>query len=352
MKSKFLRFGITLGISILILVSALLFTGVADAKTKINIQAEKSRYYKKQGMYIIEGNPYVEYKDYLISADLIEYYEDDDRANFKGNVVVVQNETRIHSERMEADLKDEAFVIDGNVDIYYVRKKKGDAKEKGDTVTPAESSGEQEASDDDQVSSTVSDADANSAGSVSDETVATSATEETTEKENVKGKNDVIKIRAQHVEFTQVNDADHLVANTDVTMEVDDQIIKSTYLKYQGDQELVIARENVEVIGEDEEELYTDEFTYWLEGEGEGFEATGGVKLEFYMDSDEDEDADAQTDKVGDAAIGEEVSEQTEETSQGSDQVEGTTIKQEDSTVTSPVEDESESEEDLKQGDE
>lgn len=337
MKSKYLHCGVTLGVSILILVSVLFCADVADAKTKINIQAEKSRYYKKEGKYVIEGNPYVEYKDYLIWADLIEYFEDDDRANFVGNVVVIQNETKIHSERMEADLKDEAFVIDGNVDIYYVRKKKKDALKADDAADQAESNG-----DHDSTTVVGSDTDAKSVEVVSDESVEVGVTEELTETKDEKSKKDIIKIRAQHVEFTQVNDADHLVANTDVTMEVDDQTIHSTYLEYQGDRELVIARENVQVIGADEEELYTDDFTYWLEGEEEGFEAMGGVKLEFFMDSDEDEDVDTdtETNTDGGAIVDGKAGDETKGKSQDADQIEGIATEQEDTILTTSEEEE------------
>lgn len=210
------------------------FVKEANAAEKVKISnADHGTYDKKNGYYVFEGNPVVHYKDYVISADLVEYYEEEERAVFIGNVVVLQGGNRIIGQKMNADLKDEKFIIDGNVDIHYIRKSKDDQNSE-------------------------------------------------------ENKDDIIDIIAGHVEFTR-GESDHLVATMNVKMEVKDQIITAEYLEYKEEEELVLARDNVVVLGEDDEKLECEEFTYRLEGEEEGFDANGGVVIEFILDDEEEE---------------------------------------------------------------
>ncbi|AZR73965.1 hypothetical protein BBF96_11525 [Anoxybacter fermentans] len=232
-KNKLLKIIILFWIGLLIFNEALW----VEAASKGQIQAEKVKYFKDQEYFLFQGNSKIEYKDYVIKADLIKYYQKEDRAVLRGNVVVYQGETRLTGQEMIVDLKKEEFIIDGDVYIYYVRASK--------------------------------------------------------KKDNKDKENDVIEIRAGHVEF-QSGEKDHFIATKKVIMEVEDRTIKSEFLEYKGDEKLVIARENVEVIGKDEEKLNCDEFTLVLEGEDEGFEAVGQVQLEFTIDNEkEDESAES-----------------------------------------------------------
>lgn len=219
--------------TIFILATGLLLSEDAQA-VKGKIFTENGMYYKKQDYYIFTDNPRLEYKDYLIYADTIEYYDKDDKAVFIGNVIIHRGETKISGDRMNADLNSDEFIIDDNVNIYYVRKSK-----------------------------------------------------QSSDEAKKEAKNEIIELTAKHVVF-KAGDDDHLIAEKSVVMKFDDQVIKSEYLEYTSVDEFVTARENVHVTGEDGEDLVCEVFNYNLEGEEEGFTATGGVILEFTIDDEED----------------------------------------------------------------
>lgn len=232
--------------TILILLLGLIIINplVVHAKKKGTITAESFDYDKKGDFLIAKGNPKIEYKDYIITADLIKYYQEDKKAIMTGNVVVHQNETKITGNKIVGHLQDDRFIIDGNVYIYYPRE--DDEKKK---------------------------------------------------KEDNKGKEakkDIIEIKAEHVDY-ETGEYDSMIATGNVVMDVEDRTIKSEYLNYNGQEEVVIARENVEVTGEDEEVINSDEFTLYLEGENEGFEAKGQAKMEFTIDDDEDDEENKDT---------------------------------------------------------
>lgn len=207
------------------------------------------KYFKQQSYYVIEGNTRTEYKDYIITAETVQYYEKDERAIYTGNVVIIQGHNRITGQKMSANMKTDEFVIEGNVDIYYIRNSKN-GKVEGEIK-----------------------------------------------------KKDIVELTAAHVVFTEgKNDDDHLIATKSVVMKSDGDTIKADYLEYKGGEEIVIARNNVEVLGEDNERIVCNEFTYRLEGDDEGFDALGGVQLEFEIDDDEEDTKANNTAMVGSTA--------------------------------------------------
>lgn len=238
MKKLTTKFISLFWISLLVCAVGLIFTEEAEG-VKGKIYTDGGRYLKKQGYFIFTDYPRMEYKDYIITSETIEYYEDEERAVFIGDVVVLQKDNRITGQKMNADLTKDEFVIEEDVYIYYVRKSQA---------------GEQKA----------------------------------TEK---KGENQIIEIRADHVVYLSGED-DFLTATGRAKLDTDDRKITADYLEYNGDQEIVFARDNVEVLSKDDEKLYCQEFTYILDGEEEGFTAIGGVELEFTID-DQDEKEDS-----------------------------------------------------------
>ena len=238
MKKLTTKFISLLGIGLLLCTVGLVFTDEVQG-VKGKIYTDEGRYLKEQGYFIFKDNPRMEYKDYIITSEIIEYYEDEERAVFTGNVVVLQKDNRITGHKMNADLADDQFVIEEDVYIYYVRKSKDSGKK-------------------------------------------------TTENES---ENQIIEIRADHVVYIS-GENDLLKATGRAKLETDDRKIKADYLEYIGEQEIVFARDNVEVFGKDEEMIYCQEFTYILDGEEEGFTAIGEVELEFTID-DQDEKKDS-----------------------------------------------------------
>ncbi len=232
-KSNSYRMIRILGISLLILIIGVIFVGEAYAE-KGTVYTTNGRYFKKEGYFLFKDSARMVYKDYVITADTIEYYEDEERANFSGNVVVLQGETKITSIEMEADLKKDEFLFEQQVDIYYVRKKKETSEEKTE--------------------------------------------------------NDIITIKADKVNYKS-GDTDHLVANGQVIMDVDEDHITGDYLEYIEAEDKVIARGDVLVIGKDDEKINCEEFVSILEGEEEGFIITDNAVLEFTIDDDEEEES-------------------------------------------------------------
>lgn len=228
-------------VSLLVLTVGMVFSDEAQG-VKGKIYTNGGRYFKKQGYFIFKDYPRMEYKDYIITSEIIEYYEDEERAVFTGDVVVLQKDNRITGQKMDADLNKDEFVIEEDVYIYYVRKSKDDQQQ-------------------------------------------------TTEE---KKENQIIEIHADHVVYLS-DENDYLTATGRAKLDTDDRKIKADYLEYIGDQEIVIARDNVEVLGKDEEKLFCQEFTYILDGEEEGFTAIGEVELEFTIDDQDEKEDDSET---------------------------------------------------------
>lgn len=223
---------------VLVLAVSVWTTG-AEAATRGKMKGEKMKYFKEQEYFVFEGNTRTEYKDYIITADAVQYYEKEERAIYTGEIVVLQGKNKITGQKMTANLKTDEFVIEGDVYIYYVRNEKNKTEE---------------------------------------------------EKKAEPKPEDIVEIRAGHVVYTSGDDdEDHLVATQKVVMVADEDTIKADYLEYKGGEEVVFARGNVEVLGKDEEKIVCEDFTYYMEGDDEGFDAVGGVELEFTIDDDEDE---------------------------------------------------------------
>lgn len=220
--------------------------GVNAKGTPGKMRGDKMKYFKQQGYYIAEGNTRTEYKDYVITAESVQYYEKEERAIYTGNVVIIQGKNRISGQKMTANMKTDEFVIEGNVNIYYIRNSKN--------------------------------------GKVEGE---------------LKQK-DIVELTAGHVIYKEgKNDDDHLIATKSVVMKSDGDTIKADYLEYKGGEEIVLAKNNVEVLGDDNERIVCNEFTYRLEGDQEGFDALGGVQLEFEIDDEEESTTTDKTSMVG-----------------------------------------------------
>lgn len=222
----------------------------AEAKgTPGKMRGDKVKYYKQQGYYVMEGNTRTEYKEYVITAETVQYYEKEERAIYTGSVVITQGKNRITGQKMTANMKTDEFVIEGNVNIYYIRNSKN--------------------------------------GKVEGEV----------------NKKDIVELTAGHVIYQEgKNDDDHLIATQSPVMKSDGDTIKAEYLEYKGGEEIVIARKNVEVVGDDNERIVCNEFTYRLDGAEEGFDAIGGVQLEFEIDDEEETTTSNQTSMIGNKA--------------------------------------------------
>lgn len=229
-----------------------LMTSAVEAGTRGKIRADNVKYYKEQGYFVFSGNAQTIYKDYVITSDSVQYYEKDDRAIFTGNVTATQGLNRITGQTMNANMKTDEFVIDGNVYIYYVRKAKDGTAKPADKLT----------------------------------------------------KKDIVEMQADHVVYQsdEKTDKDHLTAtkvNNQIVLRTDEDVIKCDYLEYKGGDEVAIARNNVEVTRKAEDKLNCNEFTYRLEGADEGFDAIGGVNLEFTIDDEENDSTTQATPATG-----------------------------------------------------
>jgi lipopolysaccharide assembly outer membrane protein LptD (OstA) len=109
--------------------------GITEDEDRARIEsADHLRYDATEGMYYLDGNVILSHKDIKLYCDSATYDYDNNRAVAQGNPRVVNPDTTVTGDIIEANFDDEVATISGNVTAVTQRKKKTDeqAAEEGD----------------------------------------------------------------------------------------------------------------------------------------------------------------------------------------------------------------------------
>ena len=109
--------------------------GITEDEDRARIQwADDLRYDAAEGMFYLSGHVEFWHKYIKLYCDEAEYDKDADRAVARGNPRVVNPDTTVTGDIIEANFDDEVATISGNVTAVTQRKKKTDeqAAEEGD----------------------------------------------------------------------------------------------------------------------------------------------------------------------------------------------------------------------------
>lgn len=99
--------------------------GVTEDEDRARIEsADHLRYDATEGMYYLDGNVVLSHKDIKLYCDSATYDYDNNRAVAQGSPRIVNPDTTITGDIIEADFGDKVATISGNVSAVTQRKKK------------------------------------------------------------------------------------------------------------------------------------------------------------------------------------------------------------------------------------
>jgi lipopolysaccharide assembly outer membrane protein LptD (OstA) len=103
-----------------------------EEEREIEFHFTKAKYDYKTKTYVFTKGELIDAKEKAkIEADEIVYNEETEKATAKGNLKFTDEENEITAPSLEADLKEKIVVLNGDVMVVNIRKKKGEEKKEG-----------------------------------------------------------------------------------------------------------------------------------------------------------------------------------------------------------------------------